>query len=578
MVRLKPAASVSVIALLFLAACRSAIEPTDSRDLSASPGLQPVVVPSVPTKKADTAIDVQSIKSIDTSDSHKTTTTLDHLKIPQLVDTSAVPDPSRVLPATNNASVLAPLADTTDLYTVIADQVPVREILHSIARDADAKVSFVGDVDGDISLTLINQPLELILQQISAQVPVRYELRHGDILLLEDKPFIRTYEVDYLNMQRLSESRVDLATRIGSITTNIEDSGTTGAIGNGSQLFVENKSTNNVWESVIASVSGILDEPLESGKSGSANVFVNPESGLISVRAREKQHQSIAQLLESVTHSVQRQVLIEATVVEVTLSDQFESGIDWQVLNDSGDESFQFSQILGGLPEAAEAIAPVTALFSYSNADSILGNLSATLKLLQQFGEVQVLSNPKIIAMNNQPAVLKVVDNRVYFTFEVDRLERENGDERTVVDSTVHSVPIGLVMSVTPFISRDHEVILNVRPTLSRILNFAEDPSPALAGQSQVRNLIPEIQVREMESLLRVQSGDVAIIGGLMQNKTDSRTNGVPGLMQIPLFGRLFSHEIKNIEKTELLVFLKPTVMNSNTSVNHHSLLQRRQN
>ena len=317
---------------------------------------------------------------------------------------------------------------------------------------------------------------------------------------------------------------------------------------------------------------------MESGRSGSANVFVNPESGLISVRAREKQHQSIAQLLESVTHSVQRQVLIEATVVEVTLSDQFESGIDWQVLNDSGDESFQFSQILGGLPEAAEAIAPVTALFSYSNADSILGNLSATLKLLQQFGEVQVLSNPKIIAMNNQPAVLKVVDNRVYFTFEVDRLERENGDERTVVDSTVHSVPIGLVMSVTPFISRDHEVILNVRPTLSRILNFAEDPSPALAGQSQVRNLIPEIQIREMESLLRVQSGDVAIIGGLMQNKTDSRTNGVPGLMQIPLFGRLFSHEIKNIEKTELLVFLKPTVMNSNTSVNHHSLLQRRQN
>jgi len=199
----------------------------------------------------------------------------------------------------------------------------------------------------------------------------------------------------------------------------------------------------------------------------------------------------------------------------------------------------------------------VTALFSYSNADSILGNLSATLKLLQQFGEVQVLSNPKIIAMNNQPAVLKVVDNRVYFTFEVDRLERENGDERTVVDSTVHSVPIGLVMSVTPFISRDHEVILNVRPTLSRILNFAEDPSPALAGQSQVRNLIPEIQVREMESLLRVQSGDVAIIGGLMQNKTDSRTNGVPGLMQIPLFGRF-------------------TVMNSNTSVNHHSLLQHR--
>ena len=152
-------------------------------------------------------------------------------------------------------------------------------------------------------------------------------------------------------------------------------------------------------------------------------------------------------------------------------------------------------------------------MLSYSNPGSILGNLSATLKVLQQFGDVQVLSSPKIIALNNQPAVLKVVDNRVYFTFEVDRLERENGDERTVVDSTVHSVPVGIVMNVTPFISKNNEVILNVRPTISRILNFAEDPSPALAGQNQIRNLIPEIQVREMESLLRVQSGNVAIIG-----------------------------------------------------------------
>ena len=155
------------------------------------------------------------------------------------------------------------------------------------------------------------------------------------------------------------------------------------------------------------------------------------------------------------------------------------------------------------------------------------------------------------------------------FTFEVDRLARENGDERTVVDSTVHPVPVGLVMNVTPFISRDKEVILNVRPTISRILNFAEDPSPALAGQSQVRNLIPEIQVREMESLLRVQSGNVAIIGGLMQNKVDNRTTVIPGLGSLPVLGKLFSDETREIEKTELLIFLRPTVIdNSNHKIN----------
>ena len=290
------------------------------------------------------------------------------------------------------------------------------------------------------------------------------------------------------------------------------------------------------------------------------SVYVNRESGIISVRARESQHRSIAALLSDVLDSAQRQVLIEATVVEVALNDQFESGVDWRLLAGSSNNSIDYAQILSGSPQAADAEAPVNALLTLNNISS-LGNLSATLKLLQQFGEVQVLSSPRIIAMNNQPAVLKVVDNRIYFTFEVDRLQRENGDESTVVDSTVHSVPVGLVMNVTPFINKRDEVILNVRPTISRILNFAEDPSPALAGQNEVRNLIPEIQVREMESLLRVPSGQVAVIGGLMQNKTDRRSTGVPGLIRIPWLGKVFSHDTRTLEKTELLIFLKPTVV-----------------
>ena len=466
---------------------------------------------------------------------------------------------------TDTVSIATTVPVKENLYSVVADNIPVKEILQTIALDSQTRVSFVGDIEGDISLSVINQPLEFILQQINRQAPVRYEVHGERLLVLEDKPLIRTYEIDYLNMRRLSESRVDLATQIGSMSTSIESNASALPGSNGSQLFVENRSENSFWESVTESISGILGEKIESGSTGSENVFVNKESGVVTVRARDAQHRSIKSLLDKVVLSAQRQVLIEATVVEVTLNDKFESGVDWQVLNSGSDSgaNFDFTQLLAGLPQASEALTPATALLSYSNPGSILGNLSATLKLLQQFGDVQVLSSPKIIAMNNQPAVLKVVDNRVYFTFEVDRLARENGDERTVVDSTVHSVPVGLVMNVTPFISKDKEVILNVRPTISRILNFAEDPGPALAGQNQVRNLIPEIQVREMESLLRVQSGNVAIIGGLMQNKVDNRTAVVPGLGGLPILGKLFSHKTREIEKTELLIFLRPTVIDS---------------
>ena len=526
----KVPAILTVIPLLFLFACRVT---------------EPLKVQAHQATGRDHAINVSD---------------QDRFEIPDLIAPVAavIPDSSVSL-AVSDIATPSPVIHK-DLYSVVADQVPLRDILLSIARDASARVDFIGEIAGDISLSIVNQPLEYILKQISSHAEVRYEIHSGRILVIEDKPFVRSYEIDYLNMQRNSESRVDLATQIGSIRAELDGNGDSQG-SNGSRLYVENKSENALWNSVIRNISGIVGEKNVSDEFGSENVLVSPESGIITVRARQSQHNSIEQLIKEITNSAQRQVLIEATVVEVALSDKYESGVDWQVLNDNGSRSFQFSQILAGLPEASAATTPVTALFSYNNSDSILGNLSATLKLLQQFGEVQVLSSPKILAMNNQPAVLKVVDNRVYFTFEVDRLERENGDERTVVDSTVHSVPVGLVMNVTPFISKDKEVILNVRPTISRILNFAEDPSPALAGQSEVRNLIPEIQVREMESLLRVQSGSIAIIGGLMQNKVDNRTAGVPGLKQLPVLGRIFSHDVSSVEKTELLVFLKPTVL-----------------
>jgi len=457
------------------------------------------------------------------------------------------------------------------LYTVIADRMPVRQLLYSLARDKarnkNTEFSIAGEINGLVSLHMVNQPMVAILDEVVNQLPLRFERKGNRVLVLPDKPTIRTYQVDYLNMQRISESRVDLATQVGSMRLSVDDEGGAQGGTNGSRLFVENKSENRLWDSLMISVAGIIKEKVDLKNPASENIFINREAGLLSVRAIDAQHRAIDALLSDAIKSAHRQVLIEATVVEVTLDQKHESGVDWRFLqssgavadNQSGNSVIDAAQILGGQTGAAEAVAPSNALFTLTR-NSSGGAFTATLKLLEKFGDVQVLSRPKIIAMNNQPAVLKVVDNRVYFTFEVDRVQRENGDERTVVDSTVHSVPVGLVMNVTPFISHDNDVILNVRPTISRILNFAEDPSPALAGHSQIKNLIPEIQVREMESLLKVSSGDVAIIGGLMQNRIDNRAVGVPLLSKIPGFGKLFSQDTKALSKTELLVFLRPTV------------------
>ncbi|OED35528.1 pilus (MSHA type) biogenesis protein MshL [Chromatiales bacterium (ex Bugula neritina AB1)] len=488
--------------------------------------------------------------------------------------------PPAVIPLATAALPMLPApADTPPLerYSVVVSKVAADEILFALAQDSKSDLDLVGEIKGLVTLNAVNQPLRAILQKMARQVPMRYEVTGRTIRVQADVPALQSYRVDYLNISRSTRSRVDLATQIGSLSSGVDGNSAEGS--NGSQMTIENKSENHFWRSLIANVAGILGEKYNFGEAAeradNSNIFVNRETGLITVRATSSQHRDIGALIDRTVASAQRQVFIEATVVEVTLSENFEAGVDWRILESAGSASIGFAQLLTGSPSASEVSTPTTGVVSYRDPASGIGDVSGTLKLLQQFGDVKVLSSPKIIALNNQPAILKVVDNRVYFTFEVDRLERENGDQRTIVDSTVHSLPVGLVMNVTPFINYSDDVILNVRPTISRILKFAEDPSPALAGQAQVRNLIPEIQVREMESVIRVKSGEVAIIGGLMQNKVDNRNTGLPGLNRIPLLGKLFAQDVKNLEKTELLVFLRPTVLRESASRQNYRRLNR---
>jgi general secretion pathway protein D len=163
------------------------------------------------------------------------------------------------------------------------------------------------------------------------------------------------------------------------------------------------------------------------------------------------------------------------------------------------------------------------------------------------------------MVLNNQTALLKVVDNLIYFTIDVEEDVQENIINRTFT-SEIHSVPVGLVMSVTPQISDIDAVTLNVRPTISRVLRFVEDPNPALAI-SDTTSLIPEISVREMESVMQISGGDTAIIGGLMQDQHGDDTSGIPGLSKLPWVGDLFSYKNNNYTKSELIIFIRPTII-----------------
>jgi len=295
-----------------------------------------------------------------------------------------------------------------------------------------------------------------------------------------------------------------------------------------------------------------------------ASVIVNIEGGLIAVRATSRQHEKIQEFLDTVLGAAKRQVLIEATVVEVRLGDQYQQGINWQSLGRGGLKTTQGQVGTAALSsDVNPGTSPGIFVLNYTNPTSRLGNIAATIQLLESFGKVKVLSSPKISVLNNQTALLKVVDNNVFFSIKVTPAVISSSGTITTpatYESHLETVPVGFVMSVTPQISESDVVTLNVRPTITRIVGYEQDPNPSLA-EAKVVSKVPVIQAREMESVMTVPSGQTAMMGGLMQDSVDNTKDAVPGLGSIPLLGNLFSYRNENATKTELVIFMRPIVV-----------------
>jgi general secretion pathway protein D len=167
------------------------------------------------------------------------------------------------------------------------------------------------------------------------------------------------------------------------------------------------------------------------------------------------------------------------------------------------------------------------------------------------------------MALNNQSAMLRVVDNRVFFTIEVEPAPlNANGlpTGQATYESTINTVPVGFSMVVTPQVGENDQVTLNVRPTISRIAGFVNDPNPVLAEEGII-NQIPEIQIQEVESVLKVFSGQTAVLGGLMQDSLQTQTDGLPAISRVPILGNLFSFRDDRASKTELVIFIRPVVV-----------------
>lgn len=452
-------------------------------------------------------------------------------------------------------------------------QIPVEDLLNAIARDARLDIDIHPGIRGVVTLNAFDQPLPQLLTRIARQTDLRFELEGKHLAVMPDTPFLRSYRVDYVNLSRNMSGAVATSTQIATSSSGID--GKPSAGGNTSLTQIETQSANRFWESLEANIRAMLKEHERfisrrrcehirvavSRHAGEANaepavpcgesepaefVMINRETGILMVRASSLQHEAVAEFITLVQASARRQVMIEATIVEVSLNDGYKQGIDWTRLGTPGGALRP-----RGDDTDASALSPTLSYLS--------GTLDIKLDLLESFGTVKVLSSPRLSVLNNQTAMLKVVEEVVYFLVDASTTAYGDSDrEKITATTTPQSVSVGMVMALTPQISGNGEITLNIRPTISSISGFRDDPNPSLGA---IPNRVPQIRTREIESVLRLASGEIAVLGGLMEDKLDFDTGRIPLLGAIPILGELFTRRENATRRTELVIFLRPLLI-----------------
>lgn len=538
------------------------------------------------------------------------------------------------LSKTDRADILPPVSIPTPpppkpqprlpTYSVVVNEVPVKELLFALARDTKQNIDVHPGLQGLVSLNAIDETLPAILDRIAKQGNVRWRQEGRTILVTPDTPYVKTYKVNYVNVSRETNSTVGVSGLVGTGATATGGAGGGGGGGgagggagaNSSSTTVNTTSKNEFWKVLEENVKGMLsatraqalsaDERAARAEASKAQreeriaqaeavaragpnatelmskafdsqtaplpgdvaneVVVNAVAGTVTILATDRQHALVQQYLDAVMAASQRQVLIEATIVEVELSRTYQAGVDWGRIAASTGAGLSFQQnfVSGVLNN------PPNFQIRYADANRPGGGVFAAIKMLEQFGNTRVLSSPKLMAINNQTALLKVVRNQVYFQISSSISQGTVGvGALQSVQTTARTVPVGLVMSMTPQINDTGQITITVRPTVTSQVDTVEDPNPVLAQQG-LKNLVPIIEVREIESVLQVVSGQTAILGGLIKDEVIRNRSQIPGIGNTRA-GDAFAYRDESARKTELVIFLRPTVV-TNPSIDSDDL------
>lgn len=489
-----------------------------------------------------------------------------------------------LLPTINLSTSKLPDVKGQERFDISVNEVPAEQFFLSLVDGTPYNIVIHPEVRGNISLNLQNVGIPDVLEAVRDVYGYEFVSTPYGFQVLPGRLQARIYQINYLNVERAGESATLVSS--GALTeagTNQgddqRDSGRNDRSSTTRTFGTEIRTRQPVttfWAELRESIAAIV------GEGEGRDVVVNPQSGVVVVRALPTELREVETYLRATQLIVQRQVILEAKIIEVRLDDSHQSGINWAGLLKPGNDTITVGHIGGGSVLVNESgvsgIAGNTGNLDPANFDAVigtateafggvftlalnLGDFTAFIELLETQGDVQILSSPRVSTMNNQKAVIKVGTDE-FFVTEIETQNVTSATATTIApDITLTPFFSGIALDVTPQISEAGDVTLHVHPSISEVV---DQQKTVVIGTIQQQLPLAFSTVRETDSIVRARSGQVVVIGGLMQDLVNDVDAKTPVLGDIPLVGNLFKHKKREARKSELVILLRPVIVASN--------------
>ncbi len=447
---------------------------------------------------------------------------------------------------------------------------PAQEVFLAIVSGTPYSMLVHPEVGGAVSANLKNVTVPEALSAIRELYGYEYTIEGRRVMVHPLTPQTRIFKVNYLAGTRAGAS--DTRVISGSVST-ASGNGTGASAGGSGSSNQQSLETSKISTAVNSDFWGELKLALDAIVGESGKVILSPQSGVVVVKTPPRTMREVERFLKATALAVERQVMLEAKIIEVRLSDGFQTGINWAALHDgrhkysAGANAGNFDLVTGAASGSLGSVLGSGLPAASGMSNGIFGlafqtkSFAALINFLETQGAVHVLSSPRIAALNNQKAVLKVGTDD-FFVTNVSTTSNTGGAGTTTTPSvTLQPFFSGIALDVTPQIDERGRITLHVRPSVSVVTEKIKNIDAGAAGSLTLP--LASSAVSETDSVVQVEDGRIVAIGGMMKQSFDDSANRVPAVGRVPLLGYFFGNTARSASKSELVILIKPTVIDS---------------